>query len=122
MRYKIEKAIREQYRPLLPPGLETLRNVALFDLTLGPSGTGPEYPGYTAALKQLRQWAEAELPSVLYYDPDSGELLSKEPCAWTNGDQDENGDPIWFEPSPYFEVSRRTIWRAVFGELADNGL
>lgn len=117
----ISKAIQGEYE--LPLELTSLRASALFDLYFGSSGTDPGYPGYTETLKQLRRWAETELPSVLYYDPDSGEVLTKEPRAYTiEGEVDEDGEPIWFEPSPYFEVSRHTIWSAVFGALADNGL
>jgi len=68
----------------------------------------PLWSGFSAACIELRAWADATLPRVLFYDDECGMLSDGEPEGW----QDEDGQ--WIEPEPYYRVEWREILAAVF--------
>ena len=69
------------------------------------------FPGMPCA--ELADWCGDHIFDM-YYDADCGELLANEP-QW---EEDDDGHMI--DPSPYYEVSRNDIKKAVFGrELAN---
>lgn len=120
-------AIEAYYRSMMPTRIVDLRAMASWDLYFGPN-TAEDYseedptretvwPGYVTAVAELSDWSQSHIGEV-WYDADSGEVLTSEP----EGGEDEDGE--WHEPfleqTYYFD--RGAAGRAVFGELARNGV
>jgi hypothetical protein len=80
--------------------LETQKLIsqANFDLYYGPDTCGDEeesYPGFTTACKMITEALYmAELPSEIYIDTDSGEVLETEPSVEKCESCDGNGRTI----------------------------
>jgi hypothetical protein len=113
---QIAEAIRICYP--LPPELARLRTLAIADLWHGPLASreaadddGEPWPGFSAAVAQLSEWADDNLPSTVWYDEDCGSLSTSEP---EGSEDEETGE--WIEP--YLEttylVERSEILAAVF--------
>ncbi len=74
----------------------------------------------------------SNLPSSLYYDVESGEILESEPEGETYEDDNPDYNPedpeseeyvsVYSEPTEYFEISGKDLVRAVFGKTIANNL
>jgi len=126
---------------------ETLKLIgeANFDLYYGPSGGGLDdeestYPGFVTACRKIHTALSDVVPSVLYVD-DQDCWSTVEPCAeecpdcggtgkmLVEGEDEDDADGHTycrncdgrggFEPTPYYEVDRAELVRAIVGrELA----
>lgn len=112
---RIDVAIRAAYP--LPDRTARLRRLATYDLWYGPlqrdgldDADLAVWSGFSAAIAELRAWAESDMPSTLYYDDDCGYLSDTEPRGVMDGEE-------WIEPSEYYQVERREIWSALFPSL-----
>ena len=112
---EIKRALWEAYPP--PKRIEWLINAATYDLYYGPTPAGAdidghEYPGFTSALDEIENWFDENVPSEVWFDSDSGEVLESEPEAF-----EEDGEiiePFWEE---IYHVDR--VRKEMLGKLAE---
>ena len=75
---------------------------------------------YTGSIgTALREFIDS-LPSDLYWDTESGEILTSEPDGeWLNADfepcNESDDDAEWCDPTPYYELDSRDIVESLFG-------
>lgn len=98
----------------MTPEIAELARLAWWDLWYGPhsaeayaeEGAKFEWPGYSQAIDQIRQWCRENLCDV-WVDTDSDCVIESEPD---------------FEEEFWMKVSLDRVKRAVFGDLVGNGL
>lgn len=116
---------------------------AKFDLWYGPLPAGKqepdaefEWPGYTTAIDILNRGLAEQLPSDLWYDEQSGDVLRAEPtadkCDACHGsgldDEEEECEECFgvgefpLDLSNYRHFGDKDVKLAVFGDLVGNGL
>lgn len=91
-------------RETMPDDIRRLVNMARFDLFYGPCSE-EDWPGFTSATDQIREWLGDNLPVLYWYD-DADEIIDyREDC--------ETGEE-------YPEISRRDLVSAIVGrELSE---
>ena len=101
----------------LPPGIKRLTNALYTDLMFGYQvGGDPDwfYPGFESAIDAVRKWADANLPSELWYDIQAGVLQDSEPEAYEDPETGAIYEPEW---SDFYQLNYREITRLIFGKV-----
>ena len=134
MKDACDKAVAEYIRENhpMPQGVQRAANLATFDLYYGPlsghdvssddpdyaplvaagvisgeAGSGEDRFEFTKALDLVADYL-SDLPGTLYYEPDSGCVMDREPQGeeLETGEVDDEDAPVmeWCEPMPYYLV------------------
>ncbi len=114
----IEKEIKRALWAAYPPSKRVawLVNATTWDLYYGPVGEGEDmdgepYPGFTAALDEIRGGLDT-VPGEVWYDRDSGEILESEPEEY-----EEDGEIV----EPYWEgiYHVKNVEKELLGKLSE---
>lgn len=117
----------------MPAIIKRLVAQAKADLYFGPIDE-EDYPGFVTATQRIRDYIEAEIPSHVIFDTDTGEILEgfdldsevRSQMEWM---QDESPE---LDLDALHEIAHLRVWeflvvielpeikRAIFGELADH--
>ncbi len=92
----------------IPDKIKTLASAATSDLYFGPSEVDESYPGFSSAIKEIRNWAD-NIPQQLWVDCDCGAIWEREPEAYeTDGEVIE---PFW---ETIYLLERKDILKIIF--------
>lgn len=116
--------VEKHFEKKMPKKIKNLVSGALMDLHSGPMSKADmrdhgikAWPGYSSALKQIRDWADDNISEV-WYDMQSGYVEESEPKAWKDEETGEWVEPFWED---YVHFDRRDVMREVFGSLVTDG-
>ena len=120
-----EKAVKKHYWDKMPKRIKELTGAAKMDLNFGPHSKqdfkeeGVSWPGYEKATQKIEEWADANIPSEIWYNDGADDISESEPQGW---EDEETGE--WHEPflEETYHLEHRDIMRAVFGDLVGNGV
>lgn len=104
------KRVEEEIRNFIqvPERIQSLCCSATSDLYFGPNEVDENYPGFSSAIKEIRNWVD-NIPYHLWVDSDCGAIWEREPeTIEVDG---ENIEPFW--DSIYF-LERKDILKTLF--------
>jgi hypothetical protein len=134
---KLETDVAEYVRAKLPPRARRLASFAKWSLYFGPFRThcmfcedddcdgcavdskglphahSMRWPGWSAAVDEIRAALDSASIGTLYYDDDCGQVMDTEP-------QGEEFEGDWMEPAPYYAIEPRDWKRYAFSELGEH--
>ena len=111
---KLDKALWTHFDP--PAEINRLVNMARYDLYYGPMQEGEDvdgytYPGFSKAIDQINTWLSKVMEDV-WYDRQSGEVLTKKPEGYEDEETGEYVEPMWED---YYHLKARDVVRTMFG-------
>jgi hypothetical protein len=115
-RKKVAELVRGYVRANMPEDLRRLSRLARFDvegwLYAEQDDCEAPYPGFETAIDTVKAWLRDNVASELWVDLDCEMVFDRAPEGYYDGDE-------WIEPrtEDVYQVERRDIMRAAFGEL-----